>query len=490
MRFVTVRFALKAAFAATVLCLNGHPVDAFTQAGGTLLWKFPSGHEYITVRAAKMALEDAHKILQKTPGSDRASLILNQLKDNTLQGEIPNDLNFDSPYHNVWAAVMGQRFVDLGGFSLVASGSRKCWDAITQMQEEGQADHFLRRHNREDEGAAGGRNAIERGKRRFREVFLEAVAADDHLIEFHDGGGTSSAYKANKSYFLFGRAVHLLQDSFSPEHVRRNKDFDYFTIMDIKTYMCTLHSGQHTKKKPWDDPEHGDVIWIKNATNQHSLENLRPEARQAVNATASLWEIFAVSHADRKNPKVAEENIDAFINIWMKIDQDAPLQESIADAAAAQKSCEQTLGWPASSYDNLRACLEEIKPTQLISRKPADRPVSDYVDFHMLLPYHWEWTKTKALSVLQQVPAINEELLRREKGRPSGAAQPDPSIAQQPEGREKPDPIAPQNETFSDTNGWPTAQGNKAPDVKKAQAEEQAALKQDLATAGKPGAKK
>src|SRR5205085_10522616 len=125
-----------------------------------------------------------------------------------------------------------------------------------------QHDHFLR--ERGEEGLEGGKRAARLSAERFKKYFVAAAWAAEGRIRFIDGGLTTRELDADRRWFLFGRALHLFQDSFSPEHTTRTKDWK--RVIGVKTFVCTKGSEQHTHNKPLtstyilgDADE--DIIW-------------------------------------------------------------------------------------------------------------------------------------------------------------------------------------------------------------------------------------
>lgn len=310
----------------------------FTQASPVT----PGGHEVITVRAA------------------------DSLRDSRLR---PRDLEIDSRVGCVacdryatrsllvWSTVMGQRWVDIMGFRAGPTfpAQERCLNAVAQDPDDVQYDHFLRR--RGDEGERGRIRAIAEATARFRTYFVNAVLTpSDQLIDFVDGGATQVAFKARRGAFLFGRAAHLFQDSFSAAHAVRLEQDGYRIVHDIKTYVCTSGAPVHPHVSPVDlvlgrvtYDAAPDVIWTDKAET-----DLKPTAKAAVSAMADLWRAFlsaeSVSTAERR--RRAEREVDQVIAIWLSVGGAVPSEGSLAGGSvscATEEDIERTR----------KACLKE-----------------------------------------------------------------------------------------------------------------------------------
>lgn len=289
---------------------------------------------------------------------------------------------YGARYYNIWSATMGQRWVDLGGFNVVRS--TKCWEAITQMGDAQQPDHFLRRRN--DIGQPGAIAAIEAAKANFKKYFVEAVLADPQdkeTIVFRDGGvEVTKALAARKAYFLFGRAAHLFQDSFSAEHGVRDPANHFQTLLDIKSYVCTLNSPGHTHDKPTNG-HHGDVIWnqdIGALSHDMSAKNMKPYAVIAMLAMEELWATFLWARATpQDHKKMAESLADQMAAKWMSYDP-KKVGRTPGINIHDQVQCDKDVGMPAIATTDHARCLKLI--TNLLPEK----------DKQIGLSYSWAWT--------------------------------------------------------------------------------------------------
>lgn len=315
--------------ASAVLCASHAP--AFSQRTPVTA----VGHEWLTVNGAAAAVKESSADAARLAGRG------NWAGSGCEQG-CPGH-QYEADNYLVWSTTLGQRWVDLGGFTVENQGRRTCWDALTQSPDDLQYDHFLRA--RDDAGPAGGLEAMRESVRRFRRYFLAAVAEKGGVpLRFMDGGATSAEFTADRAYFLFGREVHLFQDSFSLEHAVRKSSDGFSRLQGIKSYVCTTGSPQHGHSPPgnvstlagfdatkptrslaqlggWgSDPndyeKNGDVLW-KSASGSWGVDNVKPHGRAALAAMKDLWLAFERARA-RKVP--AEAAADELIAKWLTIE--------------------------------------------------------------------------------------------------------------------------------------------------------------------------
>lgn len=174
---------------------------SFTQSGvstafGNLV---PMGHEWIT-RLAALELLGGDPIMRPDPDDPRRSWRQGRARNPDLSdayarleatriraGASP-DRQYESAYRLVFAAIIGQRWADIGGFNVAKAqlGSYNCHDAVTQQPAEIQYDHFMRRYD--DRDAVGGINAAKRSRERFMEYFVSAAMAPATTMIAWDGG--------------------------------------------------------------------------------------------------------------------------------------------------------------------------------------------------------------------------------------------------------------------------------------------------------------
>ncbi|MBI3074456.1 MAG: hypothetical protein HYY84_20280 [Deltaproteobacteria bacterium] len=298
--------------AVVVPCLFTTQALAFSQRSPIT----PIGHEWLTVQAAKnVAREPEFQVLNPPK---------NEVTKSTAECASAS-CQYDTNSHKVWSAVMGQRWVDIMGFSVLLQGI--CFDAVAQLNADVQLDHFL--VERDTTTPEKRRDALRRANARLRAYFISAAGATDKILWFADGGAATTHHKAIFSYFAFGRAVHLFQDAFSLEHADRRPSNvaqdSYRTVYDIKSYVCTPGAGWHQHVVAGGPPSvmgiredrygaHGDVIWLT-PTAAKTEANLKPHAVVALRATEDLWRAFMRAHTARADPG---REIDRVILQWMQ----------------------------------------------------------------------------------------------------------------------------------------------------------------------------
>ena len=381
---------------------------AFSQCGGGSCGITPVGHEYLTVRGAKLVIDEWGKLPKDNQW--------HQVLDHTL-GTLPQGIknlktsDYGTKQHNLWAAAMGQRWVDTAG--LFVPGSHKginCWDAVDQMPDAVQYDHALRTSH--EEGTGGFRPAITGIRARFKKGFVEAATADEGIIKFWDGGTIPKRFKANKPFFLVGRPIHLIQDSYSPEHTTREANAQHpelAKVLDIHSYGCTRNALWHRHQAPMaSNPDHGDIIWAKNGpasipvmgvgTGNHD-DKQRENARGALLATKAVWEGFLevrampAGTAQQKQARKARAEIiaDHINSLYLNPSPTDPGLHLTKDKDEAQ--CKKDTEMPEIATTKSLACLGRIKP----------RPNTEW-DEYLLVPYDWEWTNNENESVVHVAP--------------------------------------------------------------------------------------
>lgn len=203
---------------------------------------------------------------------------------------------FLSRYKAVHDAILGERWVDITGYNVVTS--QYCWTAVAQEAVDAQYDHFMRKWN-EFEGQ-GGLHAAQQSRARFVTYFVNAAMAPPTSMYAYDGGAQASkAMIVDRNYFLFGRAVHLLQDSFSSEHTVRRRDKAFYTrVQQVLSYMCAKGAEQHTHSN--DEVLNftsGDVIWkpgtrFEPGWGTYRGSNMKDLPLAATEASKDLWAAF------------------------------------------------------------------------------------------------------------------------------------------------------------------------------------------------------
>ncbi|MBW3795533.1 hemolysin D [Aeromonas hydrophila] len=314
-------------------------VHAFTQwgAGGIT----PMGHEWLTRTSALEVLNAEHKtsVDPNDPRNTWTSGLAKNIDISTADDEVAkikshtNDNSLYAPrYDAVYSAIVGQRWVDLGGMNvannLISQTGPDCFDAVSQEPADIQQDHFMRRYD--DNGQQGGVKSAQRGQERFITHFINAAMATNKRIVVWDGGGSSAKTDVDYNYFLFGRAVHLFQDSFSPEHVVRSPSDNYEKVRQVKAYICTEGAEQHAHSTGAVlDYTSGDVIWkvgTKTDTGWggYKASNMKPVALVAMEASKDLWAAFmrTMSVDINEREKYARNEAQVLIDKWMSFDKD------------------------------------------------------------------------------------------------------------------------------------------------------------------------
>jgi hypothetical protein len=199
-RFTRLLFAwLAVALFATQIV--PHSAFAFTQSGfGTVIGNaVPMGHEWITRRAAIELLlgNDNDPVVPPDPNDPRKKWTRGMAKNLSLagaedevkriQGLARLEKRYQSTYRPIFDAIVGERWVDIGGFDIARSKS--CWDAVAQEPVEIQEDHFMRRYD--DAGDDGAVRAATEAQQRFIRYFVEAATAPKTSMLVWDGGGSS-----------------------------------------------------------------------------------------------------------------------------------------------------------------------------------------------------------------------------------------------------------------------------------------------------------
>jgi hypothetical protein len=337
-----VRFALAAGLLGGAGAFTG--VSAFTQHGGTTMSNFvPMGHEWITRMAA---IELLH------PGSTRDSEDPRLgWKDNQGRAKNPDlgsagaeverikagktdENTYGATYNFVWDAIIGERWVDIGGNNLGKSKfvhGHDCLDLVTQEPAGVQYDHYMRQPG--DAGAQGGLDAAKESARRFIKHFVAAATAKQGTMKVWDGGGYSTLVSVDRNYFLLGRALHLFQDSFSPDHTVRSKDDMFEKVRQVKSYLCAHGSEQHhhhTLPRYTD----GDVIWKPGSTinpswSSYVPSNMKDEALVATEASKDVWAAFirTMAVAPGMRAATAQREAEALAAQWLAVRDE---QETLA----------------------------------------------------------------------------------------------------------------------------------------------------------------
>jgi hypothetical protein len=384
----------------------------FTQSGvGTVFGNaIPMGHEWIT-RVAALELLGGDPVMQPDAADPRAGWTKGNAKRASLAGaeaEVKRitsrrvkDGRYESAYAAVLAAIIGERWVDIAGFNITKAQAAKynCFDAVAQEAADVQYDHFMRRYD--DVDGAGGVTAAERSRDRFVQYFVAAATAPAGDMAVWDGGAYSARVTVDRNYFLFGRAVHLFEDSFSPEHTVRLPADNFERVHQVKSYLCAAGSEQHSHaQSAIFDYSSGDVIWKQGTRfavgwKGYRASNLKPIALVAIEATKDLWAAFVrtmAAPAD-KRATVARAEATQLADAWMAFDKremtawydDAAHRD--ATFVRSVPACMKQLGHTDQQKraqeieTQRRICLYNILPAT----------TSDPIDPALRVPYDWKW---------------------------------------------------------------------------------------------------
>ncbi len=429
-RFSRILFAW---IAAALLLTQAVPQSAFafTQSGfGTMIGNFvPMGHEWITRRAAIELLlgADHDPVVRPDPNDPRRKWTMGLAKNLSLKGAeaevlrikglVEKEKRYQSTYRPVFDAIIGERWVDIGGYNVANSmiGKFDCWDAVAQEPAEIQEDHFMRRYD--DAGGDGGVRAAAEGQKRFIRYFVEAATAPPTSMLAWDGGVSAPVREqVDRNYFLMGRAAHLFEDSFSSEHTVRiqNATDNHERVRQVKSYLCAYGSEQHThSKEAILDYSSGDVIWLPESkwagTNWQTYKpsNMKTTALVAMEATKDLWAAFIRTMAvpmDQRKAK-AESEAQTLVNNWLSFDADHMrtwyadpsnrkehyvLNPGESGPGQTQTTCMKGLGVKSGSQAEKVAELQSTQALCLWNAQ-AMEGYSDLFDPQIRMFYSWEW---------------------------------------------------------------------------------------------------
>lgn len=410
---------------------------AFTQSVTGI---FPMGHEWLTRMAAIEVLgvspvtppdvpDPNDPRIGWRPGKGLAwntTLTTPGAQDEAkrIKSQPSGDTRYAPRYKPVLDAIIGERWVDLGGYSVAQS--KKCWDAVAQEPADIQYDHFMRRYD--DAGPQGGVNAARRSQERFVAYFVAAATAPKTTISVYDGGVTSSAVSVDKNYFLFGRAAHLFEDSFSSEHTVRIPDDNFVKVRQVKSYLCALGSEQHSHAiSAILDYSSGDVIWkstidgrLNPSWNAYKASNMKPVALVAAEATKDLWAAFirtmGLPPGQREAAARAEAN--TLVQHWLSFDEkemlawyDDPAHRDATYVLAAgqtgkgktQAQCMAGLDVGTTDQQTRVRQLEATQRQCLYNAIPWSG-YSDQFDPQLHIWYSWRW-RNGPLSPMSNPPA-------------------------------------------------------------------------------------
>ena len=358
--------------------LGSSTASAFSQSSPV----FPIGHEAVTVIGAHNSA--GFRALPKP------ILTANQVAQKNLC------LRYGAVDPRVCAVVLGDRWVDIMGFNLEPfkpvlstklydyTSDFKCFLSVAQDQDAIQYDHFLRKEA--DEGEAGRQRAYGGSLTTYRNLVGMAVRAEETWrSDVTDGAIERTSYKdVPMSYFLLGRAMHLLQDSFSPEHaqryVKREKGRAVSSIViDLASYRCIAGTyKEHTHDKQVrmlhegvigqfaiehgavSSLEHGDLIWTSAASTNEKDQlavllkgdtrnptyvstYIKTAAMDAADASSDLFDTFLSARAARAAGRKADADkaIEAHVQKWFALSKKGmPVTSTAASLAECRKIME------------------------------------------------------------------------------------------------------------------------------------------------------
>jgi hypothetical protein len=409
-RSKTVRFVITLSLCLLLIMGLPMPAIAFTQGAGIQGTGItPQGHEWLTVRSALEVLGDERgdgasdprmaplsngKPFPRAENSRVSPALVTAFKQNRV-----DEKTYGAKYSNVLAAVWGERWVDIGGFNVAKAqvASVNCFDAVAQLPDDVQYDHFCRM--RGDAGGAGAIAAMQRSAGRFVDYFVEAAMAPSGTLKAWDGGGIAEKIEADRNYFLLGRAIHLFEDSFSEDHAVRSSEDGYKKARGIKTYLCTLRSDQHSHVKPLainvsvDYNTVGDVIWRSRALDS-TPANVKLNALTAVEGMKDVWASFirvmALPIGQRET--AARTEAERIGRAWMAFDPEE-VRNRYDDPLAAQKIpafvTDQAVCDQGNGGSDIMEKIQRNRKTCIFNLTAIDGTTER--DRHLHIPYRWDW---------------------------------------------------------------------------------------------------
>ena len=399
---------------------------AFTQSGaGVSLGNgIPMGHEWLT-RLAALEVTGGDPIMPADPQDPRRNWTQGRAKNLDLSGASTQaelarlralpypDQRYQSTYQFVFDAILGERWVDLGGTN-VAKGHLdqfNCFDAVAQEPPDVQYDHFMRRYD--DRNGDGGVNAAQQSRQRFVRYFVAAAMAPRAQMRTWDGGAYSTSYTVDRNYYLMGRAAHLLQDSFSTEHTVRDPGSNLERLLQVKSYLCAAGSEQHTHdNRQLLTYASGDVIWrpgtqLQGGWSGYKPSNMKVPALVALEASKDLWAAFIRTMGTPYGQREAKatEEAEAIARNWMSFDDqamqawyDEPAHRDATYVLAQNQrgpgrsvaDCMRGLGEPSGDQMVRVRQLEEDRRQCLFNIEAQDG-YGDLSDPQLRLPFYWRW---------------------------------------------------------------------------------------------------
>jgi len=417
--------AAAGAASALVLIAGMRPANGFTQAGIGLGFgnTIPMGHEWLT-RLSVLELLNRDPVIPPDPNDPRRNWTSGKAKNTDLsspgaRAEVQriiqqpvSENTYASTFQPVLDAIIGERWVDIGGFNVTNSmlGSVNCFDAVAQEPADVQYDHFMRRYD--DRDLPGDERAAAESQARFIRYFVTAATAPPGIISVWDGGGYSARVVVDRNYFLFGRAVHLFEDSFSTEHTVRSPENNLEKVLAVKSYLCASGAEQHSHSTAAVlNYTSGDVVWLPGTRFLPGWSSYKPSfmktpALVATEATKDLWAAFIRTMGTSPAARAAKAEAEAkqLVANWLSLDPRSPTwyddpahRDATYVLAQGQTGKGQTVaecmrGLGVASGDQMTK-VRELEATQRLCIYNL-QPVlgfSDAVDPSLRIPYNWEW---------------------------------------------------------------------------------------------------
>jgi len=420
-----------AIFLIPLLCVNllAPSASAFTQSGASTFIGagVPVGHEWLTRRAFFELPGQSDPHYPKQDSNDpRSSWTHGKAQNLDISGSgaqnelqrITSTANGETTYYSgydlVYSVIIGNRWVDIGGFSVphetTASvfGGTDCFSGVAQDPDELQHDHYLRAST--DIGGGGAVTAAQTANQNFINYFIAAATAPSERMLVWDGGVTSSLVEVDRNYFLLGRAAHLLQDSFSPEHTVRIASDNYTQLRQVKSYVCTAGSEQHPHTKPTVfNYELGDVVWndgtALGTSKSFIASNMKTPALVALEATKDLWAAWLRTMGTQSSGRYAAAKAEATTIATNWLHYDAPNMSNWylstppdstyvnEGTPATGQGSQQQCVTEAFGVSTLAARLDQVRNAQAfcLYNIIPQAGYSDRVDTQQKLPFNWIW---------------------------------------------------------------------------------------------------
>jgi hypothetical protein len=426
---------LVAVVAVAGLGVDSRPASAFTQSGAGIDFlgnAVPMGHEWIT-RLALLELIGGDPVVKPDPNDPRKKWTKGKAKNTRVNAQEvarikkspARDERYQAGFRANLDAIVGERWVDLAGFNVTNGmmGKYDCFDGVSQEPVDIQYDHFMRRYD--DRDGKGGVRAAQGSQMRFVDAFVAAAMAPTTLMKVWDGGGYASLTEVDRNYFLFGRALHLFEDSFSPEHTVRLPVDNFERVREVKSYLCAAGSEQHSHSKgDVLNYSSGDVVWKPGTLTDagwagYKPSNMKDVALVAVEATKDAWAAFirTMGTPPMHRAAVARSEAEALVMNWLSINpqeleawyQDPAHRDASYVLATGQAgkgvsvaACMQGLG--EKSGDQM-AKVRELEKLQRICLYNVDvEPgYGDLFDPNLHMPFNWKW-KTGAVGDWKMPP--------------------------------------------------------------------------------------